>query len=462
MGYLPTYKKWGGDGHSAGVDCTGSLTEEQKKVPGDDPLDELFKTHDLAYDAVNKLDYCKKQQAILAADWALVAGMARLEISPLDVFGLTYRAAATTAFWAKILNVDTPNQVPCEVEDLLKKAQTFVRPPPPRRDPLALDLNGNGLETVGLSDVASLLFDHNADGVKTSTGWISANDGLLVWDRNGNGTIDNGRELFGDATVKSDGTLATGGFNALADLDANGDGIVNALDANFSNLRVWRDLNQDGVSEAGEISTLDTYQIAGINIANTTANTALGNGNTLNETGSYVRADGTTGLAGNINLASNSFYSQFTDALPPTAAIQALPDMRGAGMVRGLRDAAGRSAQLEATLVQYAAATCDVQKTMLDNVIGQWSATSTLFTTAARIPAATFSSGTSVTSVTLEGIVTGSPAYAAFMDKLSVVERFCGENFQVLPSDPNTTLSYTILSAQQAANDAVFEVRRVG
>jgi hypothetical protein len=372
------------------------------------------------------------------------------------------------------------------------KPKPTSAPPPPRRDPLVLDLNGNGLETVGLSDVNPLLFDHNADAVKTSTGWISSNDGLLVWDRNGNGAIDNGRELFGDATMKSDGTLASDGFNALADLDANHDGIVNALDADFANLRVWRDLNQNGVSDAGEVFTLDSFQIAGINVGNTAANTALGNGNTLNETGSFVRTDGTTGMAGNINLASNAFYSQFTDALTPTAAIQALPDMDGAGMVRGLRDAAGRSAQLEATLVQYAAATCDVQKAMLDTVIGQWSATSTFFTTADR--AATLVNGVSTTSITLEGIVTGTPAYAAFMDKLSIVERFNGQTFRALPDDPGTTLNYTILSEQQAfidqsyqalkgsvyacpersrrdsilndclqaANDAVFEVRRVG
>jgi hypothetical protein len=346
--------------------------------------------------------------------------------------------------------------VPINIANLFTAAQTFVRPPPPRRyDPLVLDLNGNGIETVGINSAAPILFDNNADGVKTATGWVNANDGILVWDRNGNGTIDNGRELFGDATVKTDGTLATDGFNALADLDANHDGIVNTLDADFANLRVWRDLNQDGVSEAGEVFTLDTYQIAGINVANTVVNTALGNVNTLNETGSYVRTDGTTGLAGNLNLANNSFYSQFTDALPPTAEIQALPDMQGAGMVRGLRDAASRSAQLEATLGQYAAATCDVQKTMLDNVLGQWSATSTFFTTEDR--AATLVNGVSHTSITLEGIAAGTPAYTAFMDKLSVVERFNGGNFQPLPADQSTMLSYTILREQQALIDQSYQ-----
>jgi hypothetical protein len=270
--------------------------------------------------------------------------------------------------------------------NLFTAAHNYVRPPAPVRcEPLILDLNGNGIETVGIDTAKPILFDHNADGVKTASGWVNANDGLLVWDRNGNGTIDNGRELFGDATTKSDGTLATDGFNALADLDINNDGIVNAQDSDFAKLKVWRDLNQDGISQSSELFSLDTYQIAGINLANTTVNTAQGNDNILNETGSYIRSDGTTGLVGDVSFANNSFYSRFVDALPLSAKIQALPDMQGAGMVRGLRDAASRSAQLAATLSQYAAATSDIQKSMLDNMLSQWSATSTFTTSADRM-----------------------------------------------------------------------------
>ena len=86
----------------------------------------------------------------------------------------------------------------------------------------------------------------------------------LVLDRNNNGVIDNGRELFGDSTVMSNGQTAADGFAALADLDSNQDGVINANDAQFANLRVWRDLNQDGVSQANELSTLDQQNIASI------------------------------------------------------------------------------------------------------------------------------------------------------------------------------------------------------
>lgn len=78
---------------------------------------------------------------------------------------------------------------------------------PPRRDPLAIDLDRDGIETRGIS-ASPITFDHNADGVRTGTGWLTGDDAWLVLDRNANGRIDTGRELFGVDTLKADGTLA--------------------------------------------------------------------------------------------------------------------------------------------------------------------------------------------------------------------------------------------------------------
>ncbi len=100
------------------------------------------------------------------------------------------------------------------------------------------------------------LFDHNNNGIRTSTGWISGDDGLLVRDLNGNGIIDNGSELFGDSTQLLNGAMANNGFEALRDLDSNQDGIIDADDAAFNELKIWRDLNQDGISQADELKTL--------------------------------------------------------------------------------------------------------------------------------------------------------------------------------------------------------------
>ncbi len=77
-------------------------------------------------------------------------------------------------------------------------------------DPLVLDLKGNGFSITPLS--AGVMFDANGDAIKTGTAWIGSEDGLLVWDRNNNGLIENGSELFGDQTVLGNGLKAATDF----------------------------------------------------------------------------------------------------------------------------------------------------------------------------------------------------------------------------------------------------------
>ena len=165
-------------------------------------------------------------------------------------------------------------------------------------------------------------------------------------DRNGNGTIDNGRELFGDSTIKSNGQTATDGFDALADLDSNVDGKIDANDTQFSNLRIWRDLNQDGISQSGELFTLASLNIASINVASTANSQTLPNGNQIADLGTFTKTDGTTGSTGaitgnlaDINLASDTFHRTFPNVLD-TTSVATLPDMQGSGAVRDLREAA--------------------------------------------------------------------------------------------------------------------------
>ena len=105
-------------------------------------------------------------------------------------------------------------------------------------DPIALDLDGDGaISVIGAND-GSVYFDHDCDGVAFRSSWVSSNDGILVFDRNLNGKIDNGSELFGNFTPKFDGNLATDGFNALSDFDTNNDGIISNLDDKFTNLNL--------------------------------------------------------------------------------------------------------------------------------------------------------------------------------------------------------------------------------
>ena len=137
-------------------------------------------------------------------------------------------------------------------------AQNWVAP----RAPLVLDLDNDGIEAVGINPAAPILFDMDGDGIKTATGWIKADDGMVVLDLNGNGLIDSGRELFGDATILTRGPragqTAANGYEALADLDINGDGAIKSLDAAYASLRIWQETNQDGISQASEMRSLVT------------------------------------------------------------------------------------------------------------------------------------------------------------------------------------------------------------
>lgn len=264
-----------------------------------------------------------------------------------------------------------------ETNTNFSNANSFVE----RRDPLSLDLDGDGIETVGAN--AGITFDFDGDGLKTGTGWVKGDDGFLVLDRNGNGQIDNGGELFGVDTVKANGQKATDGFDALKDFDSNGDGVFDAQDTQFANVKIWQDTNQDGIAQNGELKTLAEHNIVAINL-DAKASNHNSNGNLISAIGSFVRGDGSEGtvnanqsLAANLDLASNPFYREFTDSIALDDAAKALPDMKGSGAVRDLREASMLNAELKTLLATYAQAqTREEQMGLLDKLIAEWAESS--------------------------------------------------------------------------------------
>ncbi len=328
-----------------------------------------------------------------------------------------------------------------------------------------LDLDGDGIETTGTRTGAVVLFDHDGDGVKTGTGWVLPDDGWLTLDRNGDGAINSGRELFGVDTLKKDGKFATDGFDALGDLDDNGDGKIDALDAAFAQLKVWRDLNQDGVSQAEELIGLASLGISSIGVNPKAVRVDLGNGNIQTAAGVFTRADGAAGVAGetngaaaNLDLLVNTFYRKFTDRIPLTDLAKRLPSLRGSGRVRDLNEAVSLSPELGRLLGEYSRlATRGMQADRLDALLESWAKTSDLQPLKSQAEALA-SRGVKL-AYNLAGLTAGTPAYEEFLRKLGVVERFMGFTYGGAGGQPRFTaltgsegLMSVSLSAEQVAN----------
>lgn len=381
------------------------------------------------------------------------------------------------------------------IAQLFKLAGTWK----PRKDPLALDLGAPGLHTLEDLGEGIVRFDHDGNGSRTGTGWLTGEDAWVVLDRDGDGEISIGAELFGVDTQLPEGTLAHNGYEAIAPLDTNGDHRVDSNDAaleewqiradvdgngiigneeyraaSFDDLQLWRDTNHNGYSEPFELSTITEEGIASIGTLMTPSGAELPGGNRLIGTSTFTRTDGSTGASGALDLARETFYRDFKSPPDYDPAVDGLPSAAGSGRVRNLQEAAASSPQLRAALLLAAtAATREAQWGAMDEVLLQWADSSTLRggTEAAWLQPEhalmvyrfggigstsvlnaynALTSGVAVDPVTLPADwypQQQSQQYRDQVARIEVLERFVGQNFVDLTGTSPSAISLSRMNA---------------
>ncbi len=206
-----------------------------------------------------------------------------------------------------------------------------------RVDPIVLDLNNDGFNPTSLKNGVN--FDLDANGMAERINWIQNDDAILAYDKNEDGIINNGTEVFGDNTILENGKKAVNGFEALSEFDSNKDGIINAEDERFNQLFVWQDSNSNGISEESELKTIDEIGIESININYSNLNSNTASGTVLGNVGSFIFKDGSTSRMAEYWVLSQKFNTVDKNPIDIPDEIAELPNVNGMGNVYSLHKA---------------------------------------------------------------------------------------------------------------------------
>jgi hypothetical protein len=173
------------------------------------------------------------------------------------------------------------------------------------------------------------MFDMKNTGFAVHTGWVASDDGVLVLDINENGEVDNAAELFG----APDGAQ---GFAALAEYDTNQDGVIDAGDAIYAQLQVWRDLDGNAKVDEGELFSLAELDIASITVAATPQTDLMIAGNQVTATGSFTRGDNSTGAIADVVFTVDPFHTRYLGDTSVSEAAAARANLKGYGTLTDL------------------------------------------------------------------------------------------------------------------------------
>lgn len=308
-----------------------------------------------------------------------------------------------------------------------------------RVDPIILDLNGDGISLTSVD--SGVYFDIDNSGFKEKTAWVSKEDGLLVLDRNENGVIDSGTELFGDQTILKDGSMSDSGYTTLAELDENRDGVIDKGDSKFSELRIWKDKNSDGISDKDELFELGDVNVKSISLDAKEIGDELNDGNIIRSRGYFINKDNKKFEVGEFLLSRDTSDSRLSPAdlskvhgLEDDKEILNLPDLPVIGNLYSLRQKMqiDESGKLKSLVKQFVnESSIDKRNSLIDDILYAWADS--------------------------EGIDKDSRGEYFDAKKLNVLERYTGSKYtSVYGSDPIREAAIKLESAYRQLSEGVY------
>jgi len=237
---------------------------------------------------VDLSDSEKSINAAAAERWADYLDPAK--IAARKAFETTHMLGAENIAALKAYN---PN---ADAADVLAGRATHTKAA--RLQTLVIDFSHDGADLID-PKLSRAVIDTNRDGIVEQIGWVKPSDGLLAFDRNGDGLVDPTTEL----SFLGDAPNARTGFQGLAAFDSSGDGVLNASDKAFSQFLIWRDQDGNGASRTGEVQTLDQAAITQIDLAGkVNPDRGEANSNDVLGVSSVTFADGSTRALYNVAL----------------------------------------------------------------------------------------------------------------------------------------------------------------